>query len=311
MKKLSKFFICLSFIFVGIFALVGCGGKSPELPEDQTSITLSAEISTNVDAGLQSVNTKLYNKLTGSQSKPTYLTVAELVESKGLENYYVEVATFSEDVLDITSIVLGDFTFEKNQTTDISIGNGNFIRDKIFYFENNKLYISSVVGSVELYYNSSLRVNYKTSAGNKSKSVDLEFNPMVNQLTLLTPKYNTGTNTITVKGNNSFVFNGNQQNTYVKFGYEEADKEERLVVTKKYSKNASGEKSYCTYGFTKTDETFDDEGNKTFGFYPCYYFDLTESEKVAEYESYNYFYDVYVLGKGIASLNYTFDFFAD
>jgi len=308
MKKLSKIFACLALVFMGVFALMGCGESGgPAEPADSTKINLNNQISINVDAGLQSIKTNLYNKLAGSETK-AYHTVAELTESNGLAGYYVEVATVSENVTDIASLVLGDFTFAKDQNFELSIGNNHYINDKAFYFEDGKIYVSSVVASVEMYNNTSMKVNYTTANGNKSKNVALSFTPEVNRLNI-TPVFNIADDTVeTLEGENSFKFVIKNDKGMVRFGYEGADTvNDRLVVTKKYTVNAEGTKSNLTYGFTLTDETFDANGNKTLGLYPCYNWGVT-AENEAQLEALTFHYDFYILNKGFASLNYVFDF---
>ena len=152
--------------------------------------------------------TKAYNNLTASQT-----FTAQGVTIPGFE-YYVCIGDNALGT--INKIKIGNSTFTKDQEVAISMGNNAFIKDKVFYEdENNKLYIAAPILAVELTEKNSFMIN------NISYDLGVE-DPPISEPTSISVNWKNGsTNTVTELENGSYLSTIKEaMNNWLEFEFE-------------------------------------------------------------------------------------------
>lgn len=105
-------------------------------------------IGRNIDTVLQTMQTKIFNKVAAAEGgAATYYSVEDLKEAiTGISDFdwYVKVGHFT-DHYEIDGIRLGSTVYNADSTTTLSIGNNNFIQDKVYYIDegNFDVYVAA------------------------------------------------------------------------------------------------------------------------------------------------------------------------
>lgn len=231
----------------------------------------------------------------------TVYSAADIAEIEPMFEYYVEIASMN-DYEGIRTITLGGNTMANGQTFKLSIGNGNYIEDKAFYSENNKLYAAAPIIVFEAVNSDSIIVN------------DVEFEYDFNR-----PAFSSAfkgvqfTGTInTLIGSEDEFGNVTQfdltikdcTDSYLKLYYNGAN-ENDVILTKKQL--VKGEINELSYGLTKVEA---EEGNPI-GFYPIGWDSELTQERVDKYNGATLTYTTYVVGGTISYATFNLNVLMD
>lgn len=229
MKKLSKILACLS---VGAFAIAGavtlsaCNDNPPK-----AELVLNENVKTEVAAVVDYVKTTLYTAPKSALTEKIY-TVEGLKAKNGFENlqYYTKVATL-KNFSKVEKLRLGNENFIKDQTVAFSIGNSKFIEDKVWYVEDNTLYVAAPILQIELAFKGEIEVEgVKAEVTLFGSAVTTDGTMEVKVPTAFTESGNTA----------SKVDDKNEYNVHVKdnekwFAYDFDATAQKTVLTKKKS----------------------------------------------------------------------------
>ena len=149
LKKSLSILSVLVILIMSVFVLSACGKDA--------KFEVSRDVKTNTDAVINNLVENVYNNTTDLGTKTTY-SAAEVQEKIDGFTYYVELGTMS-NIDDVKSISFGNLTFNADQTFNLSIGNSNQLLDKIFYVQDNKLYVAAPVVAFEAVENAKIKIN--------------------------------------------------------------------------------------------------------------------------------------------------------
>ena len=119
---------------------------------------LTAGFENNVKTTTKYLATELYEKSATLEKTNEAYTVKDLEKEVTGLKFYVEAATL-ENFTKVTSLTIGEQLFHEDFYTSFSIGNNRFIIDRVWYAENDKLYVAAPVLSAELSLNGTFKVN--------------------------------------------------------------------------------------------------------------------------------------------------------
>ncbi len=244
----------------------------------------NANTQMDADAAVQSVVANAYNNTAlGTDVKYTVDELnAKLGQDKAIGNYYVEVGSLS-NFEDVESIEIGGVSFAKDQTASLSIGNSNQIRDVVFKFEKGKLMVAAPILAFEGAVNNSLKVNGREFALNmdaNSETIDFAKVEFLNENTKNEIKQNDGVYEVTLKSATDALG----------FSYEGAQKDDVVLTKKTLNGNVN------SYGLTVVENA----DGYPFSLYLSNYTTSLGSVK-DQYRNATWNYNVYILGKGLAS----------
>ena len=301
-KKFATMFSLVILLVLGSLGLVACCGESDDQP---ISISVSSTLKADAENVLEIMQDNVLDKLTkvdeGNTNNQGHYTVEEaMAEVPEFTNYYILVGTVS-NAEDLTSVGFGTVIYEKDETIPLSVGNNKFIEDRVYYFEDSKLYMAAPVVLVESAGQDVIKLNGQAVAFNAVSAVEtINFSNVAfcfdttNSVSFKDGKYTLTYNEAGGKSMVGFYYDGMAQND--------------LSVNRLY-KNGELNSYSLTYN-TDADKS---------GSYPLtYYFvsysasgdvnEISESFDGAEYEL-----TAYIQGKGVATatvinnINYTDD----
>lgn len=288
-KKFLSFALMGTLILPCISGLVGCG------KDMSAKFELAQGASNHIETIISDLEVNIYNSSQlGSSTK------YRVEEIKAIDNdfvYYVNIGTV-KNIEDVETVAFGDESFSKDQIFDLSIGNSNFISDKCFFEEDNKLYIAAPIVAFETVNNAKIKIN--------NNEFDFNFNKTANVLEFTNVEFSSGsTNTLAKNNDGSYNLQFKDANSYLNLYYDNASAND-VVLTKKRVSNSGNENinEKVSYGLTKVEST---TGNPL-AFYPIGYSinALTDAHKTA-YDGAVMTYEVYVKDKGISSATFNYD----
>lgn len=299
-KKFATVFSLVILLVLGSLGLVACCGDPGETP---ISIDVSSTLKADAENVLEIMQDNVLDKLTkvdeGNTNNQGHYTVEEAMEEvPEFTNYYILVGTVS-NAEDLTSVGFGTVIYEKDETIPLSVGNNKFIEDRVYYFENDKLYMAAPVVLVESAGQDVIKLNGQAVAFNAVSAVEtINFSNVAfcfdttNSVSFEDGKYTLTYNEAGSKSMVGFYYDGMAQND--------------LSVNRLY-KNGELNSYSLTYN---TDA--DKSGNYPLTYYFVSYSasgdvnEISESFDGAEYEL-----TAYIQGKGVATatvinnINYT------
>ena len=159
LKKSLSILATIILLTISLFMLTACGDdeEPPVTPTPSASFQTSSNVKTNTNAVIDNLVENVYNNATDLGKKTTY-SVAEVQEKIDGFTYYVELGTMS-NIDQVNSISFGNLTFKADQTFYLSIGNSNQLLDKVFYVQENKLYVAAPVVAFEAVENVKIKIN--------------------------------------------------------------------------------------------------------------------------------------------------------
>ncbi len=269
--------------------IVPCAGIMAGCDFNQNKAGL--EFSNSVASATESIITDLTNNYYNASSlgTNTKYSVSQIKTNDQDFVYYVEVGKLS-NIDEVSSIAIGDVTFEADQTFNLSIGNANYIEDKCFYEEEGKLYVAAPIVAFETVNNGKIKVNDNEFSFNLDKIAE------TNSFT--SAAFSSGsTNAVTNNEDGSFDLEMKDAKTYLALFFNNAAASD-VVLTKKVVKNSGNANinGKVNYGLTKVENY---EGYPL-GFYPIGYSEGALSESfTTSYDGATIEYQAYVLNKGI------------
>lgn len=188
MKTKNIFSKLAVFTLFATFAFLSACNVTPS-----PNLTLSSTITSSTEATIEWLIDNAYDngdklgekhdgvERSGETKEPyTYSEVVELITANGemteadAPDYYVEVGTM-KDISTVSSITLGGVTYEDgsaNETFRLSIGNSNFIVEKAFKTNGNKLYIAAPILAFESTNSNQIKINNSTFDFNVENPVE-------------------------------------------------------------------------------------------------------------------------------------------
>ena len=251
---------------------------------DVQDFVFNSTVKTDADTYVNLMAKSVYNNST-ALGKETEYTVAQIQEKIEGFIYYVEVGVFYNLGNEITTFTINNDTYNVNDTFRLSIGNSNYIVDKVFYIDGNKLYVATPIIAFEVKKNSTIKLNDYEFA------FDLTYEHTLIEITDV--KFNGDDNTVAaIDGQeNAYIVNIKDATEFVGLYYAEAEADD-VVVTKKIFDGK------VNYGLTGLDST---SSGPCLGFYPVNYTDNVAEIKYETYQGKTYDYTMFVLGRGLTA----------
>lgn len=282
MKKIKKVLFAVPALLAlatGGLALTGCGNNAMEF-------TSASDIKTSVDNVVDGLVDNVYDKLT----EGTY-TLTDVEETLNKEiNYYVLVGSL-KNCDKVESIELGGVKFANDKDVAVSVGKNAQLKEKVYKYDDNKLYVAAPILAFETYANAKLKIN--------DKEFTLKLNPSSDTFDFKNVKFINQSKNTSTKTQESNVWNVNLQNVenwnqlLLGLDYENAQ-ESDVVLTRKYINN-----TLDGYGLTKVEKN----SEHSLGLYVAKPVDSID--KVAsKFVNANWDYKAYVRGQGIASAKF-------
>ena len=240
--------------------------------------TLKADAEAIVNAMVASV----YNNVE-DLGKETDYTVAQIQEKiEGFE-YYVEVGTIY-NIDTVNTISFNGFEFASDQIYYLSIGNDNFIKDKVFYVQDGKLYVAAPIVTFEAVEHTTIKVNDNEFA------FDLAIETQPIEITDV--KFNGSNNTVEETGDNAYTLNIKSGTEFVGLFYEEAEANDVVII-----KHALNDGS-VSYSLTTLDNT---AYGYCLGFYPVGWVVDMADVNYEKYQGSTWDYTLYIVNKGVTA----------
>ncbi|MDY4593315.1 MAG: hypothetical protein SO434_07985 [Eubacteriales bacterium] len=225
-----------------------------------------------------------YNKLgtTGTPAYYTYDEVKALVS--GLANsFYVPF----NNMKNATTITIDGTEYTADSVVEISIGNNNFIRDKVFVVKDKVLYIAAPVVVMEIADAQTVVVNDITINLPATK---------VDTLELTEVAFQSGATSTVEKVGDEYVLTMKEGNKWVGIGFVGAESTDYALTRK--VKTVDGVTT-VSYGLTNLDAA---GSGYVVAVYPCGWV----AEIPTTYEGATMEYTVYVAGKGVMTVNFRY-----
>ncbi len=225
-----------------------------------------------------------YNKLgtTGTPAYYTYDEVKALVS--GLANsFYVPF----NNMKNATTITIDGTEYTADSVVEISIGNNNFIRDKVFVVKDKVLYIAAPFVVMEIADAQTVVVNDITINLPATK---------VDTLELTEVAFQSGATSTVEKVGDEYVLTMKEGNKWVGIGFVGAESTDYALTRK--VKTVDGVTT-VSYGLTNLDAA---GSGYVVAVYPCGWV----AEIPTTYEGATMEYTVYVAGKGVMTVNFRY-----
>ncbi len=256
-----------------------------------TRLSVETNLAANVNATVNYLAENVYNNKTVLGTETTY-NASQVKEKFAELEYYVKLGKV-ENVTSVNTLTLGEMTFAKDQEISLSIGNSNFIKDKVWYVENGDIYVSAVVVAFETKLNNTVKANSIVATINEDLASPLTYTRVAgktNKVVATAKEGSTNEYDVTVSGGQ----------TWLGFYYEGAN-EHDVVLTRKLYSFANGTKS-ISYGLTEVELDKDDAENPL-AIYPIGWgvADVADA-KYENYDNCKLNYDTYVVGHGLARM---------
>jgi hypothetical protein len=281
MKKIFSTFFVVLLVVTSVFGFSACGMNVEE-------INIAASLSTKKEYLL----TNVYDKTAGTDFNDT-----EGDDYVIDDNYYVTVKSGVVDVL--TSITIGGFIFEDDDTVSLSVGNNNYLIRNAWKIEEESLKIASGLLLSSTSSEGKVAVRY---GGMDLSLITLDDPSNVNfDITV------EGTNaTITGPTSNVYTYTSSNYAGYFKIKItDESDTNlltaSSVITVEKVKKDTEGNVIGITYGLTKTDLI----GDEYFlVFYPAY--NAGEAYSATNPADFTMEFKFLVLGVGADSFTFNF-----
>ena len=252
LKKSLSLFAVFILITMSLFVLTACGDdeEPPVTPTPSASFQTSSNVKTNTNAVIDNLVENVYNNSTDLGKKTTY-SVAQVQEKINGFTYYVELGTMS-NIDQVNSISFGNLTFNAEQTFNLSIGNSNQLLDKVFYVQENKLYVAAPVVAFEAVENAKIKIN------NNEFNFDLD--TTATSINLTNVAFNSNSSSKAEKvSDTEYTLNIKSGTEYAGLYYENATADDVIITRKILNGEFSGygmvqpvkgSNGYCSYFYT-------------------------------------------------------------
>ena len=293
MTKVRKSFLVLPLLFTVFVTAVmfSACGKTAEL-------TLSENLADKASIVVNNIVQNVYNApalkddVDANDEQKYEYSFSEVKQLIPEAEFYVEVGTF-KNIDELKTLTIGDYTFKADDKISVSVGNSNFIKDKAFVVDQNKLLVCANIVVFE-------------SNSEKIKLNDAEFNFDIRQkigtIEVESIVFRNGKNTIQKDANASNKYNlsivNGTDSLLIDYANKEADD---TVFTRKVVDGV-----LTGYGVTKLDVV---NAESYFMFYPVGWANTQTAYDEARQakNGKTLAYEFYVAGKGMAKLNFAYD----
>ena len=159
LKKSISILAVLFFMLASVFVLTACGKDDDTTNQDEpvAKFTTAMDVKTSTNALIDEFFETVYNNKEDLGTETTY-SVADIQEKINSFAYYVKIGTI-ENIPDVSSISFNGLKFTNDQTFYLSIGNSNQLLDKVFYVEDNTIYVAAPVVAFETVEHSKIKIN--------------------------------------------------------------------------------------------------------------------------------------------------------
>lgn len=159
LKKSISILAVLFFMLASVFVLTACGKDDDTTRQDEpvAKFTTAMDVKTSTNALIDEFFETVYNNKEDLGTETTY-SVADIQEKINSFAYYVKIGTI-ENISDVSSISFNGLKFTNDQTFYLSIGNSNQLLDKVFYVEDNTIYVAAPVVAFETVEHSKIKIN--------------------------------------------------------------------------------------------------------------------------------------------------------
>ena len=310
MKKFRKWATTLSLALILVLGGIGLAVCNDPGQTTPPSISVSKSLKTDAENVLTIMKEHVVDKLTkvdtvedvpDKNNKGTYTVAEAQAEVAEFTDYYVLVGTLS-DVSDLTSVGFGDTSYSKDQTIPLSVGNNKFITDKVYYVEENKLFMAAPIVLVESAGQSKIKLN--------GTEVNFDVNPAVETIEFTDVKFCFETTNTISKNEETGVYTATYNEAAGKsmLGFYYKDYAENDLAVNRLYKNGKLNSYSITFNVAA-----DKEGN-----YPITYYLLpwiasgdVNEVNAEKHQDAKFELKSYIQGKGVANavvinhINYT------
>lgn len=199
-------------------------------------------IGNSTQLAVKELSNNVYNKISGEAN--TVYSLDQLNKKLGLSlNPYVEIGSF-ENMFTI-NLAIGDIMLYQDQTFNLSIGNGVYLKDKVMQVKDGKIFVFATVLAVEVTNADFINVNGHVE--------NFDLFRTDNTLSLTNVGFaNDDLDTVTQLNDNEYQITLKTINKMLAFYYEKAQADDVILTKKEYSYNNNNNELF--YGFTSTDE---------------------------------------------------------
>ena len=161
-NKFMRGLLAVCMAFTCVFGLTACG-EDPADPPATPAMTFTVNEDVVADASDVMADLKMIHN--NFPSEGTEFTLEEMLADSQFQafpgfsefTYYVEIGTVA-NVTSVDSITVGS-KFVKDQTFELSIGRNNHLTAKVYYVEDNKVYVAAPVVVFEAVNLAEIKIN--------------------------------------------------------------------------------------------------------------------------------------------------------
>lgn len=232
-NKFIRGILAACMAFTCVFGLTACGEDPADPPATPAAPAMTFTVNEEVVADASDVMADLKMIHNNFPSEGTEFTLEEMLADSQFQafpgfsefTYYVEIGTVA-NVTSVDSITVGS-KFVKDQTFELSIGRNNHLTAKVYYVEDNKVYVAAPVVVFEAVNLAEIKIN------DTKFDVDTELTAVAGELESV--EFEAATNTLTdgeTAGDGEYDINITVANNPVLLGFEGVTSEDFVVVKK-------------------------------------------------------------------------------
>ena len=164
-NKFMRGLLAVCMAFTCVFGLAACGEDPADPPATPAAPAMTFTVNEEVVADASDVMADLKMIHNNFPSENTEFTLEEMLADSQFQafpgfsefTYYVEIGTVA-NVTSVDSITVGS-KFLKDQTFELSIGRNNHLTAKVYYVEDNKVYVAAPVVVFEAVNLAEIKIN--------------------------------------------------------------------------------------------------------------------------------------------------------
>ncbi|MBQ8522769.1 MAG: hypothetical protein IJ458_03815 [Clostridia bacterium] len=285
-NKILSFVLALCLIIPCALVFTACDKDDKDKPTfavGQNVLTVANDIVSDLTKIYKSGNVPANQTFTLTEMKDAMASLPIPEDVKNF-NYYVEIGEV-DDIDDVNSITLAS-KFTKNQTFKLSLGNNAHLEAKVFFEDDDKIYVAAPVLVFETVNLGKIKIN--------NNEFDFDLDVEVEASNFTNVEFQDGATSISSKvSDNEYNLNFKEANRYIKLSYADATAND-IVLTKKVIGNS------INYGLTDLEGT-------VLGLYPIKYSSAALTQEYFDnYNGKTMEYSAYVLNSGVHSVKLNF-----
>lgn len=238
-KKFISFALLFCLIIPCFFTLAACGNKGGK---SNAKFTIDEDVLENTETIIEDLKTNYYNAASLGKEK-TY-SVDDIKETNENFNYYVEIGT-TDGIDKVDSLTIGSNTLKKNDSFKLSIGNANYIEDKCFYADDEKIFVAAPIIAFETVNNSKIKIN--------DNSFDFDLDVSATKKNFTNAEFEAGSTNAVTKHDDYLDLELKDAKTYLKLTYDNASSNDVILTKKVLSGSGKTELNTISYALTKVE----------------------------------------------------------